>query len=166
MKPGNLSEVSTWCQYLCSGFPVLLIRGVYTWTFESYVNWSLNASQKWEAFFCYPNMRRVITVTKSERLQETTKLTEELPEVVEEEAMQQYEIEEALLYPLTGTVPRSWQEDSSLPEDGEEEQQNEQTTGGTSSEGKKRDWVMETLLETYPNLTEEEIKEAAYGLLG
>ena len=105
-------------------------------------------------------------MTKSDRLQETTKLAEEVAEVVEEEAMQHYQIEEALLYLFTGTVPRSWQEDASLPEDVEQEQQNEQTVGGVPSQNTKGDWLIKSIQKRYPDLTEEEIKEAACGLLG
>ncbi|NLM71044.1 MAG: hypothetical protein GX181_03655 [Synergistaceae bacterium] len=105
-------------------------------------------------------------VNKSERSQMISKLAERLIETMMEEAVSRLPKEQALLDLITSRTSEGQQKEPSSSFNAGREQPHEQATGGDSSEDTKRDWVMEMLLEMHPDHTEEEIKEAAYGLLG
>jgi len=105
-------------------------------------------------------------MNKSEQLQAILKAAQETVDTMEWEATQRQQKEQALLKMLSKSTSGQRPKGSNSSGGAGRAQPKGKTTGTKNAKGSTLDWVMENIKERYPDLTEEEIIEAAGGLLG
>jgi len=105
-------------------------------------------------------------MNKSEQLQAMLKAAQETADTMEWEAAQRQQKEQALLKMLSKSTSGQRPKGSNSSDGAGVAQPKGKTTGTKNAKGSQGYWLMEKLKANLPHLTEEEIREAAGGLLG
>ncbi len=109
---------------------------------------------------------RIAAMNKSEQSQAMLKAAQETADTMEWEATQRQPKEQALLKMLSKSTSGQRPKGSSSSGGAGRAQPKGRTTGTKNAKGSQGYWLMEKLKANLPHLTEEEIREAAGGLLG